>query len=168
MLDAGQPPRPAPVPGPSPEAPCGDADLAAADRRFTRIAAAVGAATHRSGGSRTGWSDRVDQVATHPVAGPVVFLAVMWVVFQLTTRVAAPVQGFLDGLVRGPVSSAARCGFGALGLGGGAVEGLVVDGLVAGVGMVLTFVPLMTIMFALLAVLEDWGTWRVPPSSPTV
>lgn len=47
--------------------------------------------------------------------------------------------------------------FGALGLGGGAVEGLVVDGLVAGVGMVLTFVPLMTIMFSLLAVLEDSG-----------
>ena len=44
-----------------------------------------------------------------------------------------------------------------VGLGGSWVEGFVVQGLIAGVGMLLTFTPLMTIMFALLAVLEDSG-----------
>lgn len=135
----------------------GDADLAAADARFARVNRAVEAATRRSGRSSSGWSDRVDRVATHPVGGPVVFLAVMWVVFQLTTRVAAPIQGLLDGLVSGPVSGGTRWVLGHVGLGGTWVEGLVVDGLVAGVGMLLTFAPLMTIMFALLAVLEDSG-----------
>jgi ferrous iron transport protein B len=42
-------------------------------------------------------------------------------------------------------------------LSGSWAEGLVLDGLVAGVGMLLTFVPLMAIMFALLALLEDSG-----------
>jgi ferrous iron transport protein B len=135
----------------------GDADLAAADERFARVARAVDAATRRSGRTRTAWSDRVDQVVTHPVGGPVVFLAVMWVVFQLTTRVAAPIQGLLDGLVSGPVSTVARRVLASVGLGGSWVEGLLVDGLIAGVGMLLTFAPLMTIMFALLAVLEDSG-----------
>ncbi len=46
---------------------------------------------------------------------------------------------------------------GAIGLGGTWVEGLIVDGLVAGVGMLLTFVPLMALMFVLLALLEDSG-----------
>jgi ferrous iron transport protein B len=71
--------------------------------------------------------------------------------------VAAPIQGALDGLVSGPVSTGARWVFAHVGLGGTWVEGLVVDGLVAGVGMLLTFAPLMTIMFVLLAVLEDSG-----------
>jgi ferrous iron transport protein B len=134
-----------------------DDALAAADRRFTRVAAAVAAATVRTGHSRLSRSDRVDQLATSPVIGPVLFLAVMWAVFQLTTRVAAPIQGLLDGLVTGPVSQLLRWVFGAVGLGGTWVQGLVVDGVVAGVGMLLTFVPLMAIMFTLLAALEDSG-----------
>jgi ferrous iron transport protein B len=138
---------------PNPE----DDALAAADRRFALVASAVETATTRSGRSRVSWSDRVDRLATSPVIGPVLFLAVMWVVFQLTTRVAAPVQGLLDGLVSGPVSQSLRWLFGAVGLGGSWVQGLIVDGVVAGVGMLLTFVPLMAIMFTLLAALEDSG-----------
>lgn len=132
-------------------------ELAAADRRFALVARAVAAATRRSGDRRADWSDRVDRIVTSPVAGPVLFLAVMWAVFQLTTRVAAPVQSVLGDLVSGPVSGAFRGLLGALGLGGTWVEGLLVDGVVAGVGMLLTFVPVMAIMFTLLALLEDSG-----------
>jgi ferrous iron transport protein B len=148
------------TPTPGAEGPAeelGDADLEAADRRFVRVAQAVDAAVRRSGRAGTRWSDRIDHVVTHPVGGPLVFLAVMWAVFQLTTRVAAPIQGLLDGLVSGPVAGGVRGLLALVGLGGSWVEGLLVDGLVAGVGMLLTFVPLMTIMFTLLAVLEDSG-----------
>ena len=92
-----------------------------------------------------------------PVLGPVIFLAVMWAVFALTTTVAAPLQGALDAFFTGPVTSVTTAAFAAVGLGGSLVEGFVVDGLIAGVGMLLTFVPLMAIMFALLALLEDSG-----------
>jgi ferrous iron transport protein B len=87
----------------------------------------------------------------------VIFMAVMWAVFQLTTTVAAPLQDTLDVFFAGPVSSAAAAVLSAVGLGGTWVESFVIDGLIAGVGMLLTFVPLMAIMFALLALLEDSG-----------
>ncbi|TRX62929.1 ferrous iron transport protein B [Corynebacterium hiratae] len=102
-------------------------------------------------------SHRLDAVALHPVVGPLLFLAVMWVVFQITTTVAAPLQDGLEALVSGPLSDWARAGLEAIGLGHPLITGLLVDGLIGGVGMVLTFAPLMALMFLCLAVLEDSG-----------
>jgi ferrous iron transport protein B len=132
-------------------------DLAAAERRFAWVADAVEVATVRSGDSRISWSDRMDRITTAPVLGPLLFLGVMWLLFQATTTVAAPIQGALDTFFTGPVSSAAIAVLDAVGLGGTWVQGLVVDGLIAGVGMLLTFVPLMAVMFAFLSLLEDSG-----------
>ncbi len=156
LVDAVQSALESPPPRPLPP-PADDDPLAEADARFAWIADAVSAATEQHESPRTTWSDRIDRVVTSPVVGPVVFLAVMWAVFQVTTRVAAPLQAGLDSLVAGPVSAGFRALLSAVGLGGSWVEGLVVDGLVAGVGMLLTFVPLMALMFALLALLEDSG-----------
>ena len=102
-------------------------------------------------------SHRLDAVALHPVVGPLLFLAVMWLVFQITTTVAAPLQDGLEALVSGPLSDWARAGLEAIGLGHPLITGLLVDGLIGGVGMVLTFAPLMALMFLCLAVLEDSG-----------
>lgn len=132
-------------------------DLDDAEALFNWITETSTAVTARSATTRRNWSDLVDRWVTGPVIGPLVFLAVMWGVFQLTTRVAAPLQGALDTLFTGPVSAWASAALRAVGLGGGLLEGLLVTGLIAGVGMLLTFVPLMTIMFATLALLEDSG-----------
>ena len=137
--------------------PAGVEDLAAADERFAWIDRAVGAAARATGPERRTWSDRIDRFATAPVLGPLLFLAVMWTVFQVTTTVAGPLQDALDAVVVGSVSDGAAWLVGVVGLGDTPVLGLVVDGLVAGVGMLLTFVPLMGLMFLLLAVLEDSG-----------
>lgn len=102
-------------------------------------------------------SHRLDAIALHPVAGPLLFLAVMWAVFQITTTVAAPLQDGLETLVSGPLSDWARAGLEAIGLGHPLTAGLLVDGLIGGVGMVLTFAPLMALVFLCLAVLEDSG-----------
>ena len=85
------------------------------------------------------------------------FLATMWIVFQITTTVAKPMQDGLDALFGGPVSDAVRSGLQAVGLTHPLFEGLIVNGLIGGVGMVLTFAPLMALMFLCLAVLEDSG-----------
>jgi len=147
----------APVPAPR-SGPTGSTDpLEADDERFGWVAAAVDAAVVDAGAAGPTRSDRIDRWLTAPVVGPLVFLAVMWVVFQVTTVVAAPLQDALDALVAGPVSNGASALLGAIGLGGTWVEALVVDGLIAGVGALLTFVPLMALMFVLLAVLEDSG-----------
>jgi ferrous iron transport protein B len=128
------------------------------DERFAWVSGVVEQALPDGGdGSRTTFSDRLDRLALAPVVGPLLFLAVMWAVFQITTSVAAPLQEALDRMVTGSISSAMSSFLGFLGLGGGAVEGFIVDGLIAGVGMLLTFVPVMGLMFVCLAVLENSG-----------
>ena len=132
-------------------------ETASDEERFAWIDAATEASTSVVDEDRRCWSDRVDRWVTAPVVGPLIFLVVMWLVFQATTSVAAPLQAGLDALVTGPVSDWVRGLLDAAGAGGTWFEGLLVDGLIAGVGMVLSFVPLMAIMFALLALLEDSG-----------
>ena len=127
------------------------------DDRFSWIAVAVQAGTTAPAVQPRTFSDKVDRWVTAPVLGPLIFLGVMWVVFQITTAVAAPLQGFLDGVFSGPVTDGTVWLLAQVGLTGTWVEGLLVSGLIAGVGMLLTFVPLMTLMFILLAVLEDSG-----------
>ena len=46
-------------------------------------------------------SDRIDRVLLHPVIGVLVFLAVLFVVFQATTTLASPMQDWIDVTFRG-------------------------------------------------------------------
>ncbi|MGV0331918.1 ferrous iron transport protein B [Corynebacterium macginleyi] len=126
------------------------------DERFAALDAAEKAAVHRVDVGETG-TQRVDRVVLHPVVGPLLFLAVMWAVFFITTTVAGPMQDGLEALVSGPVSDAVRAGLEAISLDHWLITGLLVDGLIGGVGMVLTFAPLLALMFLCLAVLEDSG-----------
>ena len=126
-----------------------NADL---DQRFVDLDAAEKAAVS--------WTDtgeplshRADRLVLHPVLGPILFLAVMWAVFFITTTVAGPLQDGLEAFITGPVSAAARSILPDNWL----LTGLLVDGLIGGVGMVLTFAPLLALMFLCLAVLEDSG-----------
>ena len=111
----------------------------------------------RGPGHRRTFSDRVDAVLLNPWAGTPVFLAVVWLLFELTTRFAAPLQGFIGQLVDGPLASGVAWLLSLVGLGDSWLQGLLVDGLLVGVGTVLTFLPVMAIMFAALGVLEDSG-----------
>ena len=115
------------------------------------------AGTHDRPPHRRTFSDRVDTVLLNPWAGIPVFLAVVWLLFELTTKFAAPLQGLIGELVNGPLASGVTWLLGLVGLGDGWVQGLFVDGLLVGVGTVLTFLPVMAIMFAALGVLEDSG-----------
>ena len=145
-------------PAPAPRSvPASDDALVIDDDRFTWLSAAAEQATVVPGHDRLTLSDKVDRWVTAPVAGPLIFLAVMWAVFQVTTTVAAPLQDALDRFFSGPVSHAVVSLLTLAHLNGSWVEGLLVNGLVAGVGMLLTFVPLMALMFVLLALLEDSG-----------
>ena len=126
-----------------------NADL---DQRFADLDAAEKTAVSRTDVGEP-LSQRVDRVVLHPVLGPILFLAVMWAVFFITTTVAGPLQDGLEALITGPVSDAVRSLLPAHWL----VSGLLVDGLIGGVGMVLTFAPLLALMFLCLAVLEDSG-----------
>ena len=122
------------------------------DQRFADLDAAEKVAVSRTDVGEP-LSQRVDRVVLHPVLGPILFLAVMWAVFFITTTVAGPLQDGLEAFITGPVSDAVRSLLPDHWL----VSGLLVDGLIGGVGMVLTFAPLLALMFLCLAVLEDSG-----------
>lgn len=104
-------------------------------------------------------SDRIDRVLLHPVIGVLVFLAVLFVVFQATTTLASPMQDWIDVTFRGWCTDGLDLLLGLFGpsVSGGWLRSLLVDGLLDGVVTVLMFIPVMGIMFLLLSILEDSG-----------
>ena len=104
-------------------------------------------------------SDRIDCELLHPVIGVLVFLAVLFVVFQATTTLASPMQDWIDVTFRGWCADGLDLLLGLFGpsVSGGWLRSLLVDGLLDGVVTVLTFIPVMGIMFLLLSILEDSG-----------
>lgn len=134
-----------------------EADTAIADRRYAWIHALVGSARRGERSESATLSDRIDRYATHRWLGIPLFLLAMWFVFKMTTDLSAPWVDWLSGVLGGPVSGWAVALLGAVGLGGTWLASLVVDGLLAGVGAVLAFIPVLLTLYLALAVLEDSG-----------
>lgn len=100
-------------------------------------------------------TDRIDRLLTHPVWGIPIFLLIMCLVFFLTFTVGDALKGiFEEGLSF--LSEGAAAGLESFGVSGW-LESLLVDGIIAGVGGILTFIPNIFILFLALAVLEDSG-----------
>ncbi|QCC84435.1 ferrous iron transport protein B [Desulfovibrio desulfuricans] len=100
---------------------------------------------------RLSLSDRLDRVLAHAVWGALIMLGVLYAMFQITIVLGSYPQGWLEGAfsaLAGQVRGA---------LPDGLFASLLVDGVIAGVGGVLSFVPLVLIMFALIAIVEDSG-----------
>jgi len=94
---------------------------------------------------------RIDRVLTHRVFGPVIFIAFMAVIFQSLFMWATPLMNAIDfgvsalGRFIGPALPA------------GPIRSLVVDGAIAGVGAVVTFVPQIAFLFLFISLMEDSG-----------
>ncbi|MBO5490191.1 MAG: ferrous iron transport protein B [Desulfovibrio sp.] len=103
------------------------------------------------GKDRLALTDKLDKVLTNSLLGPVIMLGVLYLMYVVTIEVGAYPQGWIED------------GLAALGdwVGGAMADGplksLIVDGIINGVGGVLSFVPLIVIMFTLLSFLEDCG-----------
>jgi ferrous iron transport protein B len=131
-----------------------DAILEIAGARYEWVAQTSQRVVHRLERKRVPLGERADRILTHPLGGVVAFLgmlaAIFWAVFSLGT----PLQERLDDwLVQG---SAERLE--------SALEGapdrlvsLLADGIIGGAGLVLTFLPILAILFLALALLEDLG-----------
>ncbi len=132
-------------------------DVAVADYRYGFVHSLARQVLTRTIDQRFTNSDRIDRVVTHRMLGIPIFLAIMWVIFKLTTDVAAPYVDWLHSVVDGPLTNWTVGLLDLVGLGGGWVQGLLVDGIIAGVGGVLVFVPVLMALFLVLAFLEDSG-----------
>jgi ferrous iron transport protein B len=122
-----------------------------AEMRYGWIVEVVDRTVHRVGGGTGSVTDRIDAVVLHRVWGPLVFVALMAVVFQSIFTWAQPLMDLTEGLL-GSLGAAA----GAL-LPPGDLRSLVVDGIFAGVGSVLVFLPQIAILFLFIGFLEDTG-----------
>lgn len=120
------------------------------DARFDEVARIVDAVEIRPPGGDTR-TDRIDRVLLHPVLGLTVFAAVMVLVFQSIFAWAVPAMDAIDGGVAA-LASASRAVLPA-----GLATDLWVDGVLAGVGSVVIFLPQIVILFGLIHFLEDVG-----------
>jgi len=103
----------------------------------------------RPGASRL--TDAIDRIVLHPVAGTALFALVMVIFFQLIFAWAQPAMNAIDA----GVAEAARLA--RAWLPAGLVADFAADGLIAGVGSVVIFLPQIVLLFALLYLLEDLG-----------
>lgn len=103
--------------------------------------------------TRPALSDRVDRFLTAPISGVLTLLGVLWVVFQSTTTLASPFQNWISSIISGVITPPIEDVL----ISAPWLKGLIVDGVISGVGTLLTFLPVMSIMFLLLSLLEDSG-----------
>ncbi|MGC9346940.1 MAG: ferrous iron transport protein B [Anaerolineae bacterium] len=132
-----------------------DAVLDIAGARYAWIARMIRAAVVRPKVGQLGLTSHLDAVLTHPVWGTLALLGILGLVFALTYLIGNPLQGWLDSLLSNLVGTVQ----GGLQRAGAPVwfSDLIGDGLLGGMGMVVTFLPILIIFFAVLGVLEDTG-----------
>jgi len=131
-------------------------DIAIADARYGYVHGVATEVVDTSRVSRWTRTDRLDRVLTNRWVGLPIFFVVMYVVFQLVVNVSAYFLEWVDGVFGGPVTrwvSGLLTAFSAPDW----FVSLVVDGIIAGVGAVLVFVPGLIVLYLFLTLLEDSG-----------
>ena len=131
-----------------------DAILDITGGRYDWIARMVRASIHHPRPGKIVLTDRIDRLATHPIWGLVLLSAVLGLVFFLTYTIATPIVDWLQLKLVLPAVTAfvailqnAPTWF----------SGLVVDGIIGGAGMVLTFLPILVLFFLIIGIFEDVG-----------
>ncbi|MDR2620074.1 MAG: 50S ribosome-binding GTPase, partial [Propionibacteriaceae bacterium] len=107
-------------------------NLALEDDRFAWIEDAVAVATSEGEAARADLGDRIDRWVLGPFTGPLIFLAVMWLVFQATTVIAAPLQDGLDVFFADILTGWAESLLASLGWSAAWIHGLLIEGLIGG------------------------------------
>ena len=110
--------------------------------------------TRKIASSTTTKADKLDNVLTNPIAGIIIFAAVMWCVFAISqtylgTWIADWLVGWIEtfqGFVAGAMENSPAV-----------LSTIIADGIIGGVGAVVGFLPLIMVMFFLIALLEDCG-----------
>jgi ferrous iron transport protein B len=131
-----------------------DAYLDIASGRYEWIGRMVRAAVTRPRAGAISLTGRVDRLATHPLGGLVLLLAIFGLIFWLTYTLATPLANWLSTQVLGALDAVADA---TLSWAPAWLFSLVSDGLIHGVGTVFTFLPILIIFFAMLGILEDVG-----------
>ncbi len=106
---------------------------------------------HDAAGQSSSITDRIDAVITHKVLGPVILSLVMLLIFQTIFSWANLPMNLIDSIL-GALGEIVRTH-----LASGLLNDLIVDGVIAGVGGVLVFLPQILLLFFFISILEDSG-----------
>ncbi len=102
-------------------------------------------------------SERLDLIVTNKYLGIPIFLFVMLLIFELTFDwIGTSVSGLLDQLISGPITDWVQAALNVIGA-TAFIKAVVMQGIIAGVGGVLVFVPQIFILFFLISLIEDSG-----------
>lgn len=125
-----------------------------ASERYSIVKKIFSCAVRNIKNERVLWSDRIDSVLTHPVWGLVIFFLAMYFVFWLTFALGNYPAGWLEALFE---RLAKYCNEIWSDSPDSLLRSMIVDGMIGGVGGIVTFFPNIFILFAAIAILEESG-----------
>ncbi|WP_457572644.1 ferrous iron transport protein B [Desulfovulcanus sp.] len=131
-----------------------DLEIVIADHRYGFITSLIKQGVLRKKqdiDTRRAYSEQLDKVLTHKILGPIIMLAILYGLFQLTFTLGEVPMAWLEDFFGWIGNTASNL------LPEGLLQSLVVSGIIDGVGGVMGFVPLILIMFIGISILEDFG-----------
>ena len=122
-----------------------------ANARYAFIDGLIAEAVEKPEVEKPTISDKIDRILTNRILAIPIFLVVMWVMFQIVFTLGSPMQEFINAVFTqwGAMAAAA--------IPNPYIASFVQKGLFCGVGGVLTFLPIIFLMFLCLSFLEDCG-----------
>lgn len=135
-----------------------DSESIVTNERYTYIASVIGNCYVKKNRHELTPSDKIDKIVTNRFLALPIFAAVMWLVYYVSvSTVGTFVTDWTNDVLFGEIIPPAIQGFLESVNCAGWLQGLILDGIVAGVGAVLGFVPQMLVLFIFLAFLESCG-----------
>ena len=135
-----------------------DTESIITNERYVYISSIIGQCVTKARKDKLSTSDKIDRIVTNRWLALPIFAVVMFIVYYVSvTTVGAFVTDWTNDVLFGEIiPPAIESGLNAIGCAAW-LQGLILDGIVAGVGAVLGFVPQMLVLFAFLAFLESCG-----------
>jgi ferrous iron transport protein B len=129
-----------------------------ADQRYLFITQVISKAIRKTQiGNELSISDKVDKILTNRILALPIFLVIMWLIYAVSISWIGPVTiGWVEMLFE-MISEGVLCVLAGMGISGGWLESLIIDGIIGGVGGILVFVPQLMILFLFISILEDSG-----------
>lgn len=135
-----------------------DSESIITDARYTYITSIISDCYQKANQGKLTVSDKIDRIVTNRILALPIFAVIMWFVYYVSvTTVGTIVTDWTNDVLFGEIIPPIIEGFLVSIHCAGWLSALILDGIVAGVGAVLGFVPQMFVLFFFLAILEDCG-----------
>jgi len=128
-----------------------DPEIIMSEQRYGYIHGAVSEAIHRKRLRSISLTERIDRFVMHPFVGTPLFFFIIWAIFKLTFALGEYPVAWLEQLFGNLEAVVQRSTLPAV------IQDMLINGIIHGVGGVLSFVPLIVILFFCISFLEDTG-----------